>query len=179
MTTTQPGEYLRRNLWAGLRTPPRAVPAWLWWMIAGYAVVAVAFGLASGLLEWGLLDDRRAAILPFTLLVFPSLLEEALFRGLMIPRDVLSRGRRTAAGYAALSTALFVAWHPLNAATVNPGAAGLFFDPVFLTLTALLGITCAVAYIRTRSLWPPVLIHWLTVVVWVLFLGGRNLLLEA
>lgn len=179
MITAHGQDYLRKNLWAGLKAPPRAIPPWLWWMTAGYAAVAVALGLASGLLEWGLLDDPRAAILPFTLLVFPSLLEEALFRGLLIPRDVLARGRGAAAGYAALSTALFVAWHPLNAATINPGAAHLFFDPVFLAITALLGITCAVAYIRTRSLWAPVFIHWLTVVAWVLFLGGRNLLLEA
>ncbi|MDZ7750947.1 MAG: CPBP family glutamic-type intramembrane protease [Gammaproteobacteria bacterium] len=174
-----PGDYLRRNLWAGLKTPPRDIPPWLWLLIAGYAVAAVGLGLGIGLLEFGLLDDRRAAILPFTLLVFPSLLEEALFRGLVIPRDVLARGRGTAAAYAVLSTTLFVSWHPLNAATINPGAAGLFFDPGFLAITALLGITCAVAYIRTRSLWAPILIHWTTVVAWVLFLGGRNLLLEA
>jgi predicted Abi (CAAX) family protease len=30
----------------------------------------------------------------------------------------------------------------------------------------------------SRCLWMPIIIHWLTVVVWVIFLGGRNKLLE-
>ena len=38
-------------------------------------------------------------------------------------------------------------------------------------------MVCSIGYILSRSLWVPVLIHWVTVVVWVSFLGGRNLLL--
>ena len=47
-----------------------------------------------------------------------------------------------------------------------------------LLIVALLGITCSVSYVLSRSLWTPIIIHWLTVVVWVIFLGGRNKLLE-
>ncbi|WP_366517676.1 CPBP family glutamic-type intramembrane protease [uncultured Marinobacter sp.] len=41
-----------------------------------------------------------------------------------------------------------------------------------------MGITCGYAYVLSRSIWVPVIIHWVTVTVWVLFLGGRNLVLE-
>ena len=75
-------------------------------------------------------------------------------------------------------TLLFVAWHPLNAATINPSAPTIFFDPAFLAITAVLGITCGYGYVVSKSLWVPVLIHWATVVAWVFFLGGRNLVLE-
>jgi predicted Abi (CAAX) family protease len=76
------------------------------------------------------------------------------------------------------STLLFVAWHPLNALTINPSAPALFLDPAFLLISAALGITCGYSYVVSKSLWVPVLIHWATVVVWVFFLGGRNLVLE-
>ncbi|MCW5214835.1 CPBP family intramembrane metalloprotease, partial [Desulfobulbus sp. US5] len=77
-----------------------------------------------------------------------------------------------------LSAILFTLWHPLNALTVNPGAQALFCDPYFLVIVFCLGIVCSLTYILSRSLWVPIIIHWLTVVVWVIFLGGRNLLLK-
>ncbi|MCI5125432.1 MAG: CPBP family intramembrane metalloprotease, partial [Candidatus Electrothrix sp. AR5] len=48
----------------------------------------------------------------------------------------------------------------------------------FLVIVFCLGIVCSLAYILSRSLWVPIIIHWLTVVIWVLFLGGRNLLVK-
>ncbi|MCI5137318.1 MAG: CPBP family intramembrane metalloprotease [Candidatus Electrothrix sp. AR1] len=77
-----------------------------------------------------------------------------------------------------LSATLFTLWHPLNALTVNPGAQVLFCDPYFLVIVFCLGIVCSLSYILSQSLWVPIIIHWLTVVFWVLFLGGRNLLLK-
>jgi predicted Abi (CAAX) family protease len=80
--------------------------------------------------------------------------------------------------YIAISTAVFVLWHPANALTINTAAVPVFLNTAFLLIVALLGITCSVSYVLSRSLWTPIIIHWLTVVVWVIFLGGRNLLLE-
>jgi len=77
-----------------------------------------------------------------------------------------------------LSATLFTLWHPLNALTINPGAEALFCNPGFLLIVFCLGGVCSLSYIASRSLWVPIIIHWLTVVVWVLFLGGRNLLLQ-
>lgn len=78
----------------------------------------------------------------------------------------------------ALSTLAFVAWHPLNALTVNRSALPIFLDPAFLLIFAGLGAVCGYGYVVSRSIWVPVLIHWATVVVWVLLLGGRNLVLD-
>lgn len=118
------------------------------------------------------------AVLPFSLFVFPSLLEEAFFRGILIPNDAARRSKPRIIAYIVLSTAAFVLWHPANALTINRTAAGIFLDPAFLLIVTALGITCSVSYVLSHSLWTPIIIHWLTVVVWVIFLGGRNKLLE-
>jgi predicted Abi (CAAX) family protease len=102
------------------------------------------------------------AVLPFSLFVFPSLLEEAFFRGVLIPNDAASKGKEKIVTYVVISTA----------------AAGIFLDPAFLLIVTLLSITCSVSYVFSRSLWAPIIIHWLTVFVWVVFLGGRNRLLD-
>jgi predicted Abi (CAAX) family protease len=44
----------------------------------------------------------------------------------------------------------------------------LLADPRFLVQVTLLGLACSLAYLVSGSIWPPVLIHWLTVVVWLL-----------
>ena len=79
--------------------------------------------------------------------------------------------------YILLSTFLFVIWHPINA-LVNPVSAIFFYNPYFLAIVAFLGITCGTSYIYSRSLWVPILIHWITVLFWVFLLGGRNLILD-
>ena len=94
------------------------------------------------------------------------------------PINTVNAGGKRIAFYLLLSTAVFVAWHPLNAITINPAAAPIFLNPYFLLITTLLSITCAVSYIFSQSLWVPVIIHWSTVVIWVIFLGGRNKILE-
>jgi predicted Abi (CAAX) family protease len=72
--------------------------------------------------------------------------------------------------------ALYVASHPLNAILFRPQALALFESPVYLTLATLLGAACTAAYFISRSIWPPVAIHWLTVVAWLYLLGGHALL---
>jgi len=34
------------------------------------------------------------------------------------------------------------------------------------------------AYLISRSLWPPVLLHWITVVAWIILLGGQQLIVK-
>jgi predicted Abi (CAAX) family protease len=138
----------------------------------------LGIGFASGLFTPGFLDLRRFWYLPLTLLVFPCILEECVFRGLLIQREVLASGSKRAATQIVLSSLAFTLWHPLNALTINRSAQPFFLNPWFLAITLLLGITCGYAYARSRSLWVPILIHWLTVLAWVLCLGGRNLVLE-
>jgi predicted Abi (CAAX) family protease len=89
-----------------------------------------------------------------------------------------AKGTKAVLLFTLLSAILFTLWHPLNALTINSGAQAFFYDPYFLAIVFFLGIVCSLTYILSRSLWVPIIIHWLTVVVWVIFLGGRNLLLK-
>ena len=102
-----------------------------------------------------------------TVLFVPALGEEIPFRGLLVPGP---EARRPWAAIA-LSTALYVAWHPLEALTFMPHAT-MFLRPDFLACTAILGLGCAVMRWRTGSLWPAVLLHGGFVVVWQTWLGG-------
>lgn len=109
-------------------------------------------------------------------LVHPAFVEELVFRVLLLPRDpsTLRRGRVVA--IAAIALGIYVASHPISAMLFRPQALSVFSSPAYLTLAALLGATCTAAYWISRSIWPPVLIHWLTVVLWLWFLGGQALL---
>ena len=139
--------------------------AWLQTLVitAVFSTIALAVGLTSGFLR---LETAPTAALPLLLRTFavPALLEELLLRVLPPPRL-----------WPASLTA-YVLFHPLNAWLFWPDARDVFYDPVFLLLTALLGGGCALLYRRTRSLWPPVALHWFTVAGWLLFLGGEDAL---
>jgi predicted Abi (CAAX) family protease len=111
------------------------------------------------------------------LFVFPSFLEEAVFRGILVPNNSRERGTAYIIKVALGSSVVFMLWHPFNALTINPRARDIFLDPAFLLITFLLGLTSSLTYIFSRSLWTPVIIHWLTVLLWVYFLGGHNLVL--
>ncbi len=171
-------DYLRKNLLQGLKTPPWHAPLKAWLPFPVFAVFSVTLGLGTGLYQPGVLESSLFWFLPLSLIVFPSLLEEAFFRGILIPRDAASKGRVKAVMAITVSTLIFVLWHPFNALLFNEMALGIFLDPVFLVIVAALGLSCAYAYIKSGSLWLPIIMHWATVVVWVLFLGGRNLILE-
>jgi predicted Abi (CAAX) family protease len=84
----------------------------------------------------------------------------------------------SSAAWGALSLGLFVAYHPLAGRLWYPQGRRLFEDGRFLLLTSLLGLVCVIAYQVTGSLWPPVLIHWLVVVIWLELLGGRRRLTQ-
>jgi predicted Abi (CAAX) family protease len=172
-------DYLRQNLWKGIRASPFHGTLKAWALVPLLAMIAAAAGIPTGLFKFQLLRSEVAPLLPFTLFIFPSLLEEIVFRGVLIPRDILETGGTArSTGIILLSTTAFVLWHPLNALAFNHSAIPLFTDPWFLVIVTALGITCSYGYIRSKSIWVPVFIHWTTVTIWVLFLGGRNLVLE-
>jgi predicted Abi (CAAX) family protease len=105
-----------------------------------------------------------------TVLFVPALGEEIPFRGSLVPGPEAKRPWLPIA----ISTALYVAWHPLEALTFLPHAT-MFLRPDFLVCTAILGLGCAVMRWRTGSLWPAVLLHGGFVVVWQTWLGGVRL----
>nr|VFK60146.1 MAG: CAAX protease self-immunity [Candidatus Kentron sp. TUN]VFK63549.1 MAG: CAAX protease self-immunity [Candidatus Kentron sp. TUN]VFK69405.1 MAG: CAAX protease self-immunity [Candidatus Kentron sp. TUN] len=170
--------YIRNNTLKGFKTKPVFSVSHIIFPAVLYLGVALGYGFFSGLFQPRLIRSPFAPILPFMLFIFPALLEEVVFRGMLIPLDTKYRGPKRILGFTLLSTILFVIWHPLNALTINPGGREWFLDMDFLLIVAALGATCGYTYIHSRSIRVPIAIHWLTVMVWVFFLGGRNLLLE-
>lgn len=171
-------QHLKTNITTGLRTSPKRklIPNILLFIV--FAVASLAIGFPTGLLNYDVLDSNLVYILPFALFLFPSLFEEVIFRGLIIPNDTANKGTKHILLYSLMSSAIFVLWHPVNALTINPGATRFFLDPWFLVIVFILGMVCSLGYIFSRSLWVPIIMHWLTVVVWVFLLGGRNLILQ-
>lgn len=163
-------EYVRDNLVAGLCSPTAAT--WAHWPIAViYGFFALAVGLGSGLLQPEVPSWFELLVLPFLLVLYPSLIEESVFRGLMLPRSLLdaSGWRRFLAVTA--STALFVLMHPVNAWFIDVSNTSQFLEIPFLLIVTALGYACGYLYLRSGSLWAPVALHWATVVAWNLFLG--------
>lgn len=142
-------------------------------VLVEFALIAALFGLATGLYSFLPIEDlpqlsRRSAIAFIT----PGLLEELVFRGPLV-WFVVRQGR--APGWAiGLSLVLFVLWHPLNAAVYLTEARNLFFDWRFLSVAAGLGAGATWLALRSRSLWPPVIFHWLAVTGWMAFLGAPD-----
>ena len=162
---------LLRRLTRSLTTLPDARG----WALCGVGALVVgaamaALGFASGLYAL----TPTAPGLPLrllTVLFVPALGEEIPFRGLLVPGPEAKRPWPAIA----ISTALYVAWHPLEALTFLPHAT-MFLRPDFLICTAILGLGCAVMRWRTGSLWPAVLLHGGFVVVWQTWLGGVSAL---
>ena len=94
----------------------------------------------------------------------PALGEEMVFRVALAGRAGVER--------ATLALALFVLWHPVQVWLGLPMAQPAFLEPGFLIIAAALGLTCTLAWRMTGSVWPAVVIHWLTVVGWKALLGG-------
>lgn len=161
----------------GLATVPDA-RGWLESLALALALTALAAPLARA---GGLIDlPSRAAgdawrylLVPF---LAPGLLEECVFRGLLLPHP---RGSglelRLRARWWLGALVIYVASHPLTATLVRPAARDVFDAPVFLLEAALLGVTATALYERTGSLWPAVLLHGAVVAIW-LHLGGAALL---
>jgi predicted Abi (CAAX) family protease len=145
-----------------------------------YAAIALPVGLLTGFLKFRVLEMGQLAMvtLPLSLLVMPSFLEELFFRALMLPHKTRRLTAQKKVFLSLFSIFLFVAWHPINAITINAAAYPIFTNPVFLILAALMAFACTITYLKSGSVWIPVLIHWITVLVWVFFLGGRNVVLD-
>ncbi len=171
-------DFFLQNIVAGISHPPTFWKLKVFVPFILFASFSFSYGLLVELFQFGLLESNLIFILPLTLFIFPSLLEELFFRGLFIPYDLDKKSNVQKVFWISISTFLFVLWHPINALTINKGAQSLFLNPHFLLIVTLLGITCSYTYMRSKSLWVPILIHWITIVVWVFVLGGRNLILQ-
>ncbi len=167
------------DLRAALMTAPGA-RAWgaCAMVFVAFVVCAGGVGVMGGLLRASLphLAARDALATAAMVLVHPALTEEIVFRGLLLPRDAGAISRRRWWLVAGVALALYVAAHPINALLLRPEVARVFTSPLYLTLVTLLGIACTAAYVVSRSIWPPVVLHWLTVLAWLWFFGGQRVI---
>jgi predicted Abi (CAAX) family protease len=140
---------------------------------AGVAIpLAARSGLINAADRWrpGRGWLRRAA----GLLVMPAMAEELIFRVALLPQPDEGMGLARSAGWLTLSVLAFVAYHPLAGTCWYPAGRRLFRRPDFLAQCALLGLLCGLAYLASGCLWSAVAIHWITVVLWLEWLGGRR-----
>lgn len=138
------------------------------WLVPATAII----GFASGLLQWAPALDEATFRLALIAIVAPALGEELLFRAAMLPAPQLD----SAIPWRAIlwSTALFIAWHPVQVFIHGEGWARIVLDPAFLVCAGLLGIACARLYWRSGSIWPAVLLHWVVVVAWKALFGAPS-----
>lgn len=173
---------LLARLAAAFRTWPDAAG----WRDAGlcllaFTALALPIGYATGLIRFQRAEWTAAQLVTFmgVSLLIPCLLEETLFRVLLLPHRNEPVSPSSVWTWSALALVLFVAAHPLNAWLLRPAARPVFYAPSFLLLAALLGAACTVAYLRSGSVWPPLLMHWAAVVLWKFVLGGPEPLFRA
>ena len=142
-------------------------------LIIIYTVIALPVGFWLNFLQLDLQDSRKIVIkIITTSLIAPGILEELVFRVILLPQPSENLTFQTISIWSLISLLLFVIYHPLNGITFFAAGRETFFNPVFLFLAALLGLICTVAYLRSGSIWISVVIHWLIVVTWLLCLGG-------
>lgn len=149
------------------------------WMWSGavslaFALLAIGFGFVTGFFRFGLAEPDtllRTAVVAF---VLPALLEEFVFRGPLV--WFARRGSERLWLASGVSLLLFVLWHPFNATFMLTDAQEVFFDWRFLAIATGLGAAATALALRTRTLWPPILFHWLAVLGWKAFLGAPTLL---
>lgn len=138
-----------------------------------YAALAFPIGFHTRLLHWEPVTSWSTILLSTLIaLIFPSLFEEALFRVLLLPHPSEGAAMGAIALWSGISLVLFILAHPLNGLLVMTSRRSTFFDSTFLTLAGLLGGVCTLSYLQSGSLWPPVVLHWVVVVIWLLCLGG-------
>jgi predicted Abi (CAAX) family protease len=159
-----------------------AIPEVRDWLVVGvtllmYGAIALPLGFSSGFLQLNFWSESWIKLFSVTLggLIFPALSEELVFRVLLLPHptEVVNWGNW--ALWAVFSLLLFILYHPLNGKIFSRfGLPTASNHPIFLTLAGLLGLGCTVAYALTGSLWAIATIHWIVVVVWLIFLGGMH-----
>merc|ERR1712187_1107407 len=108
----------------------------------------------------------------FMMLVMPGLLEELIFRGVLFqfPNEVtMGETSRPALGEQIAALWIFLVYH-LD--VLHVPKASVFYSPCFLMEAAILGIFVQEALLRTNSLWPGIIMHWMWVWLGIFFGGG-------
>lgn len=158
-----------------------AVPTIKSWIIALLLLlVIVLFCLPIGL--WCNFLENKKQKLSFmkfigilaSRLLFPCLAEELIFRVLLLPEKNTPTSIKTQILLGVVSLTTYVVSHPVNATLFYRRALGVFTHPFFLLSTTILGLACTITYVESGSIWTPVAVHWITIIGWLLTLGGYS-----
>jgi predicted Abi (CAAX) family protease len=171
------------RFWSGMTTFPKMM-GWLssLGLLFSYGLIALGFGWKTGFLRFD--NQFKGSWLHEILFVgklffLPALVEEFLFRLLLIPHPIETAIFVDMVKWSLISLGAFVIYHPLNALVFYPPGKPTFWDWRFLTLAGLLGAVCSIAYYTTGSIWQSILIHWVVVVGWIKLFGGKRLLVKS
>lgn len=137
-------------------------------ILPAVAIIALSGYLGSWLHFDPVTDLPSALIAAVILFLVPALVEELVFRGILL--SWFATFSQRLGNW--LSISLFVLWHPFQALAFGPPWSAIFLQPSFLFATFILGIVLTHIRIVSQSLWPVILIHWLLVAVWKLLFGG-------
>ncbi len=144
-------------------------------LLLTYGILVVPIGLKTDFLTWQWVDmSPKKWFQMLQLFLMPALIEELVFRVLLLPHPFEGVNGKEWLFWLVLSLILFILYHPLNALLFYPQGKKIFSQPIFVVFAALLGLICAISYQVTASLWPPVIIHWLIVVIWLFMFGGQQ-----
>ena len=142
--------------------------------LALYALAALPYGFRTNFLQrhWDGGHPLGSILRLLRLLVLPALVEEVVFRVMLLPHPVEGVPGWRWLLWVAVSTALFVLYHWVLSRTLY--RRPVLRDSRFLILVGWLGLVLAGVYGVSGSLWTITLVHWLVVVVWQFGLGGKR-----
>lgn len=140
-----------------------------------YGAIALPYGFKSKFLsrQVALENPVIFGIDLVRLLFLPALVEEAIFRVLLLPHPTEGLSEWRWWLVALFGLGLFVSYHLLSARTYYKPGNPTFFDHRFIVLVTWLGIVLTLAYRITGSLWIVTAVHWVVVAVWLYGLGGN------
>lgn len=159
------------TFWPSWKLLPVAVLA-----IGIYSLLGLPYGFQSRFLKWQPVGDRplQTAFHILRLFLIPALVEETIFRVLLLPHPTEAVAGRQLLGWAAVSIGLYVLSHWLLGKLLRRKVQDTLCDRRFLLMVTWLGVVLTAAYQWMGSLWLVVLIHGTVVVVWIYCLGGHE-----
>lgn len=171
---------LQARVFAAIATIPGLLDVYyLLGAISIYGVLAIFIGFKFKFLEFSI--ERNWSIVMRVIITAwfaPAILEELFFRVILLPHPSEKSSLGFLLTWIIVSLVLFVVYHPLNGATLFVARQKTFSDPIFLILAASLGVFCTFIYLNSGSLWTPAVFHWIVVVVWLLYFGGKSKLMQ-
>jgi predicted Abi (CAAX) family protease len=138
-----------------------------------YGSIALMLGFRTKFLNIERIDRTKLDLFKYSIWLFlmPALIEEFIFRLLLIPHPIETTTGLETWIWSAISIGLFVIYHPLNALTFFKQGNPTFMDWRFLLLAGWLGIVCTSVYLIAGTILLSAIVHWIVVVGW-LFVGG-------